>query len=163
MWRLNCSLAIYHWLFVMLIAFTAMFAVSAAVAAEWSPWPIKDSSFVAAGFKQDSGGALVVACDPDLKLLSIIYQEPRAHWETGASIDVTIKSDDGTELPTSFGIAIGPTQLVVKNEKAFDLSTMMHSKTYFTVRVGDLARSFPNTNFRKAVEPVLQTCADHWQ
>jgi hypothetical protein len=162
MWSFGRSLAMCRWLFAMLIACTAMLTVLPAIATEWSPWPIKDSSSVAAGFKQDSGGTLVVVCDPNSKLLSIIYQEPRAHWDIGASIDVTIKSDDGTALPTSFGIVLGPTQLVVRNEKAFDFSTMMHSKTYFTVRVDDLARSFPNTNFRNAVEPVLQACSDHW-
>ena len=56
MWSLNCSLVTYRWPFAMLFAFTAMLTGLPTEAAEWSLWPIKDSSSVGAGFKQDSAG-----------------------------------------------------------------------------------------------------------
>jgi len=74
--------------------------------------------------KENDGGSLLVKCNTQTKLISINFEEPLAEWERGATVDVFIKSDDGTTLPPSFGLVTAPTQLILKNQRPFDLSTM---------------------------------------
>jgi hypothetical protein len=60
-------------------AFVLAVASSRAFAADWAPWPTpKGSSVVSAGFTHDDGGALVVMCDTQKRLISIWIREPRA-------------------------------------------------------------------------------------
>ena len=72
------------------------------------------------------------------------------------------RSDDGRELKPSTGVVIGPTRIVVKEELTFDLIIMGDSKSFFAIGVGGYARIFPIANFKKATQPVLAACGDHW-
>jgi hypothetical protein len=140
-------------------------AATAAVAAEWIPWPTpKGSTWVGAGFKHDDGGSLVIICDPNKKLISYVLVEPRAHWQTGTTVVVRVKADDGTETPNtpSSGAVIEPTQLVVGEESTWDLYIMGQASHFFAVGAGDYARIFPVANLKEATTPVLRTCGDHW-
>jgi hypothetical protein len=50
-----------------------LLSISETRSAEWGTWPAsKGSPYVAAGFRHDDGGALVIACDPKARLISIV-------------------------------------------------------------------------------------------
>jgi len=132
-----------------------------AASGEWRSWPSsKDSLFVAAGFRHDDGGALIVMCDPEAKLMSIGIEEPRASWTAGTPMEITTKADTGRTNGPSHGVAIAPTRLVVKEQSTWDLSTMGNAKSFFAIGVGAYARIYPTANFRKVVDPVLAASGD---
>jgi len=70
--------------------------------------------------------------------------------------------DTGSDPGASKAIVIGPTRYVVKEEATFHLAAMGQATSYFAVGTGDYARIFPAADFRKATEPVLRACGDHW-
>lgn len=141
----------------------ALAGSGAMMAGEWGPWPTStDNPLVAAGFKHDDGGALIVMCDPKIKIVSIGIEEPRASWQPGATMNVITKSDDGAALPPSNGVVIAPTRLVIKYQATFDLWTMSNAKNIFAVSVGDYVRTYPTAKFREAVDPILRACGDHF-
>jgi hypothetical protein len=127
----------------------------------WGPWP-SDLTAVAAGFKHDDGGALIIQCDKTKRFMSYVLEEPRAHWQKGAPISVTTKADDGATTGPSAGVVIGPTRLVVGEQSTWDIVTMGNAKTFFAIGDGVHARVFPTANFRTALDPVLRACGDHW-
>src|SRR5581483_10993865 len=94
--------------------------------------------------------------------LSIAFELPQAKWTAGQGIDVMTLPDSGQEPSPSGGFITGPTQVVLKHDPTFDLWTMAQAKGWFKLSVGDFARVFPVENFRKAVDPVLKACGDHW-
>jgi hypothetical protein len=144
-------------------ALALAFTIPRAFCGEWKMLPrINDNPLVAANFKHDDGGTLVVMCDTNTKIVSIGLDEPRAHWQTGASMQLTTKADEGSELTPSTGLVIGPTRIVVKYQATFDLWTMSQAKNDFVVSVGDYARIFPAANFKTVVDPVLRACGDHF-
>jgi hypothetical protein len=136
---------------------------------QWGPWPSANN--VAAGIEQD-GAELVVMCDqnagralhPDSRgLILILFHEPRANWPKGARVGVVTISDGGGQPASpSDGIAAGLTIVVLKNSATWELWEMGHAKDTFTIRAGSYTRTFPAANLRKAVEPVLDACGDHW-
>jgi hypothetical protein len=93
--------------------------------------------------------------------MSILLNETRAKWATGTTMKVTTKTDTGEEF-TAAGTTVGPTQLAIGEEATFSLNTMGKARASFVVGNGVYARVFPAANFRKAVEPVLAACGDHW-
>jgi hypothetical protein len=136
---------------------------SVAFGAEWGPWQVaKDSPFVAAGFKHDDGGTLLVMCDTQTKLMSLMLNEPRAKWKAGETMKLTTRADDGTDSGASTGVVIGPTQLVVKDESTFDLYVMGKAKSFFATGARGYARIWPTANLKKSTAPVLGACGDHW-
>jgi hypothetical protein len=140
----------------------ARLVASEADVGDWGPWPnSKDSPFVAAGFKHDDDGALIIMCDTNAKLMSLGIEEPRASWKAGTPMEVTTKADTGTNGP-SHGVAIAPTRLIVKDDSTGDLHTMGKVQGFFAIGVGGYARIYPTANFRKAVDPVLAACGDHF-
>jgi hypothetical protein len=133
---------------------------------------------IAAGLEQDDA-KLVVMCDPDKgralhssreidllgnpRLILIFLHEPRANWPKDAKVAVMTTSDDGSHSSSpSDGFAIGSTTLMLKNSAIWELSVMGAAKASFTIRAGAYTRTFPAANLRKAVEPVLHACSDHW-
>ena len=83
---------------------------SAALSAEWEPWQTpKDSPFVGAGFKHDDGGTLLVLCDKQKRLMSLMLNEPRASWKEGDTMEWQTRGDDGSQMKPSTGVVIGPT------------------------------------------------------
>ncbi len=139
------------------------FTSSVAMGAEWGPWPApKDGSFAAAGFKHDDGGALVIVCNTRARLISILIEEPRARWNKGATMSVTVRSDNGTELKPSTGVVTGPTQLIVQEQATWDLWIMGKANKFFATGVGGYARIFPTANFKPITAPVLAACGDRW-
>jgi hypothetical protein len=148
-----------------LIAFLAVTCLApGANSTEWRSWPTpKDSPFVGAGFKHDDGGSFVVLCDTKARLMSILIVEPRAKWQSGATMNVITRADDGTESnPASAAVVIGATQIVIKERSTFDLFTAGKAKTFFATGVGGYARIWPVVNFKKATDSVLKACGDHW-
>jgi len=117
---------------------------------------------VAAGFKHDDGGALIVMCDTKAKLMSLGIEEPRASWTAGTPMEVTTKADIGKTNGPSHGVVIAPTRVIVKDDSTWDLSTMGDAQAFFAIGVGGYARIYPTENFRKAVDPVLAACGDHF-
>jgi hypothetical protein len=95
-------------------------------------------------------------------LISILIDEPRASWTKGATMPVTVRSDDGTQLTPSTGTVVNPTQIVIREQATFDLATMGKANKFFATGVGGYARIFPTANFKKATAPVLAACGDHW-
>jgi len=140
-----------------------VFFASEAIGAEWEPWPSPQGSpLVAAGFNHDDGGTLLVICDTKQRLMSIMFNEPRATWKEGDRIEVTTRADDGSQMKPSAGIVIAPTRIVVKDESTWDLYTMGKARSFFATGVGGYARVWPLANFKKTTGPVLQACGDHW-
>jgi hypothetical protein len=136
---------------------------SDAAGAEWAAWPRQQGSpMVAAGFKHDDGGTLLIVCDTQKRLMSILLSEPRATWKEGDTIKVTTRADDGSQMAPSTGIVIGPTSIVVKDESTWDLYTMGKANGFFATGVGGYARVWPTTNFKKMTGPVLKACGDNW-
>jgi hypothetical protein len=135
-----------------------------ALCAEWRPLEgAKGSPFVSAGFKHDDGGSLIVACDTQSRLISIVMDEPRANWRPGATLSLTTRADDGSEQkPASTGLVIGPARLIIKDEATWDLSTAGRAKVFFATGVGGYARIWPAANFKTATDSVLKACGDHW-
>lgn len=130
---------------------------------EWGPWPsAPDSPFVAAGFRHDDGGALVIMCNTKEKIMSLGIEEPRASWTPKTPMEVTTKADTGQTNGPSYGLAIAPTRVVVKDDSTWDLSTMGNARVFFAIGVGGYARIYPIANFRKFVDPVLAACGDHF-
>jgi|ERR1700722_680924 len=137
-------------------------SASAAVA-EWKSWPISaDNPLVAAGFKHDDGGTLLVICNRKTKLMSIAVEEPRAHWEPKTPIEVTTRADTGESNGPSHGFVIAPTRLVVEEQSTWDINTMSHAKAFFAMGAGGYARIYPVEGFREMVEPILMACGDHF-
>jgi hypothetical protein len=135
----------------------------------WATWPNVN---VAAGIEQD-GAEFVVMCDPGAGralhpdsrgLILIQFHEPRANWPKDAKVEMMTISDDGRPRPSgaSNGTATGSTTVLIKNEATWELSVIADAKESFTIKAGSYTRSFPATNLRKAVEPVLEACGDHW-
>jgi hypothetical protein len=117
---------------------------------------------------QDKGRALSGSREIDLLgnpgLILIFLHEPRANWSKDAKVAVMTTSDDGSRpySSPSDGFAINSTTLMLKNAATWELNVMGHAKTWFTIRAGAYTRTFPAANLRKAVEPVLHACGDHW-
>jgi hypothetical protein len=139
--------------------------------AEGRAWAAVPNANVTAGIDQD-GAHLAVMCDPGAGralhpesrgLILIFFHEPRANWPKGASVEVVTISDDGRRGPSpSDGTATDLTTVMLKNSATWELAVMGGAKTSFTIRAGSYTRTFPVTNLRKAVEPVLRACGDHW-
>jgi hypothetical protein len=55
------------------------------------------SGFVGADYTHDDGGALVILCNTSRKLISYLLVDPRAHWEKGSPVTLTIKTDVGSQ------------------------------------------------------------------
>jgi len=127
----------------------------------WGPWP-SDLTAVAAGFKQDDGGTLIIQCDKSKRFMSYVLEEPRAHWQKGAPVSVTVRADDGSQTGPSTGVVIGQTRLIVGEQSIWDIVTMSTAKSFFAIGDGAYARIFPTANFRDALDPVLQACGAHW-
>jgi hypothetical protein len=134
--------------------------VSSADAGDWGPWPI-DNPYVAAGFEHDDGGKLLVLCDSKARFISLVIEETRANYQQGASVALIIRSDAGNEVRPS-GIAMNSKTLIIKEEATFGIWTMGQATKVIVLGDGTYARIFPAANFRKAVEPVLRACGDHW-
>lgn len=147
----------------LLLLIGLIFGWSTAWAAEWGPWPTSPAGhIVAAGYKHDDGGALVVMCDRASKLISLGLQEPRANWTPGSPKKFMTRADDGTQLNEDVGIVLDKTLLILKEPSTWHLSAMGKASATFAVGTGEYARIFPVANFRKAIEPVLAACGDHW-
>ncbi len=134
-----------------------------AVAADWGPWPLQSGSpFVAAGYKHDDGGALIVMCDKKEKVISLALQETRADWTPGTTMKFMTRTDDGTQLNDDVGFVIDKTHLVLKEPSTWHLYAMGKATATFAVGTGTYARVFPVANLKRATEPVLAACGDHW-
>lgn len=129
---------------------------------EWRTEAVAADNSVIASFKHNDGAELSIICRTGDKSLSIAFELPQAKWTTGQGIDVMTLPDSGQEPSPSGGFITGPTQVVLKHDPTFDLWTMAQAKGWFKLSVGDFARVFPVENFRKAVDPVLKACGDHW-
>jgi hypothetical protein len=141
----------------------ATFAPVRAKEGEWGPWPLSsDSPFVAAGYKHDDGGALIVMCNTKTRLISLVLQETRADWTLGATMKFMTRADDGTELNDDVGLVLDKTHLILKESSTWHLNAMGKARATFAVGTGEYARIFPAANFRRAVEPVLAACGDRW-
>ena len=144
------------------LAALSLLCISIAVPASAADWgPVQGQRFVGVGYVHDDEGALFVLCDPDTKLMSILLNETRAKWTAGLPMSVTTRADTGDEF-TAAGKTLGPTQLAIAQEATFSLNTMGKARASFIVGNGVYARVFPAANFRRAVEPVLAACGDHW-
>jgi hypothetical protein len=115
-----------------------------------------------ATFTRNDGSELSVICNTDDKRLTITYRQPEAKWTAGEGINVITLPDSGQQPSPSYGLITGPTQVVLKHDPTFDLWTMAQAKDTFKLSVGDFARVFPAANFRRAVDPVLKACGNHW-
>src|SRR5262249_13363411 len=88
---------------------------------QWDKWP---NANIAAGIEQDDA-KLVVVCDPSAGralhpdsrgLILIFLHEPRANWPKDAKVAVMTISDDGRQYSSpSYGLAIEPTSVILKN------------------------------------------------
>ena len=147
---------------IMRLAAFSLICILTALPASAADWgPVKKQGFVGVGYVHDDEGALFVLCDTDTKLMSILLNEIRAKWTAGTPMNVTTKADTGDEF-TAAGKTVGPTQLAIGQEATFSLNAMGKARASFIVGNGRYARVFPAANFRKAVEPVLAACGDHW-
>lgn len=142
--------------------FALALAPAAALAGEWRTLSAPDQHRVVASFDNNDGGSLLVICDTATRQVSIAVHDPKARWPQGQVIEVITLPDTGQELSPGHGYVVGPTQLVLKYQATFDLWTMGQAKTAFRVSAGDYVRSYPATNFRSVVEPVLNACGDRW-
>jgi hypothetical protein len=140
-------------------ALTLALAASEAISGEWGTWPGSNTTYVAAGIEQD-GAALIAICNAERMLLSIGFEEPHASWQRGAPVDVVTIPDGTNPLPLSHGVAIAPTRVIIENDETW--RTMGQASKSLTISVGDYARIFPIANLRKALEPVLHACGNHW-
>ncbi len=131
-------------------------------AQEWRTQAVPADNNIIASFRYGDGSALSVICSTDTKLLTIAFLEPQAKWTAGQGIDVITLPDSGQQPSPSYGLITGSTQVVLKHDPTFDLWTMAQARDTFKLSVGDFARVFPAANFRRAVEPVLRACGDHW-
>lgn len=134
---------------------------SKGMCSEWNALP-QNNNQIAASFKNDDGGLLVVACDTTTKTISIRLDEPRAHWRTGVPMSWITKADAGAAFVPSNGIVIAPTQIIVKDQSKLDIQTMGQARSFFMVDVGHYSRIFPATNFKNAISSVLNACGEHW-
>lgn len=132
------------------------------VKAEWHTRAIPADNHLIATFTHNDGSQLSIVCSTDDKRLTITYRQPQAKWTAGEGIEVITLPDSGQQPSPSYGLITGPTQVVLKHDPTFDLWTMAQARDTFKLSVGDFARVFPAANFRRAVEPVLQACGDHW-
>jgi hypothetical protein len=140
-----------------------VFAASAAICGNqvWGPSSLP-SGYVGADYTHDDGGALIIMCDTSKNLISYLLVDPRAHWETGKSVSLTTKADDGSTSGPTAAVAVEPTKLMAREQSTWDISTMGKAKMFFAMGDGVYARIFPTANFREATTPVLQACGDHW-
>jgi hypothetical protein len=146
------------------VAFFIICLMSAPYArsADWEAWPLPtDSPFVAAGYKHDDGGALVIMCDTKTKLISLALQETRANWTPLINMRFITKADTG-DMVEDVGIVLDKTHLILKEPATWHLNTMGKAKATFAIGTGEYARIFPVLNFQKATEPVLAACGDTW-
>src|SRR5262249_567282 len=94
-----------------------LFAASGAICGDQVWWPSSPSSlpsgFVGADYTHDDGGALVIFCDTSKKLISYLLIDPRAHWQKGTPVSLTIRADDGSASGPTAAVVIAPTKLVV--------------------------------------------------
>jgi hypothetical protein len=127
----------------------------------WGPWPTAKDDLVAAGYKHDDGGALVVQCGTKIKLISIILQEPRASWQAGGRMNFMTRPD-GIQIAPAKALVVDPTTLELKEDATRNLTAMGKATNYFAVGTGEYARIFPAADFRKSVEPVMEACGGHW-
>src|SRR5271166_977778 len=134
-------------------------AASDAFAGDWGSWPGSDSTFVAAGIEQD-GAALIVICDTERMRISLGFEEPRARWQRGERMDVVAVADGTKPLQPLQGVVIEPTRVVVENNANW--WAMGQARHLVAITVGDYVRIFPVANLRKALEPVLHECGQHW-
>lgn len=147
---------------VVALLLALVLAPAAAISGEWRTWSAPDQHHVGASFSDNGGVSLVVTCDTASKHVSIAVNDPKARWPQGQVIDVITLPDSGQEVSPGHGYVIAPTQFVVRHQAAFDLWTMGQAKDAFKVSAGDYVRSYPATNFRTAIEPVLQACGERW-
>jgi hypothetical protein len=103
-----------------------------------------------------------VACNTKTRLAAIVIEELRASWQTGSTMNVTTRADDGTQLKPSRGSIVGPTKVVITEEATFVLYASGRGTRFFMTGDGTYARVWPAANFKRATEPVLRACGDHW-
>jgi hypothetical protein len=146
------------------VALPIVFAASEAFCGDqvWGPSSSLPSGYVGADYTHDDGGALVILCNTNKKLISYLLVDPRAHWEKGAQVSLTTKADDGSTTGPSAAFVIGPTKLMVGEQSTWDINIMGKAQAFFAMGDGVYARIFPATNFRTATAPVLQACGDSW-
>jgi hypothetical protein len=129
----------------------------------WVSWPTGAVGYVAAGFRQDDGGSLVVLCDSTKKQLHLGLIEPRANWQRGQQMKFITRIDTGSDANDTVGRVTQRDQLVVTPEDtSLHLNVMEKATLWFAVGMGDYSRVFPVVGFRKAMEPVLRACGNHW-
>ena len=132
-------------------------------AGDWGRWPLQsDSPFVAAGYRHDDDGALIVMCDKKTKLISLALQETRANWTPGTTMKFMTKADNETQLNDDMGLVLDKTHLILKEPSTWHLNAMGKATATFAVGTGEYTRIFPTAKFREAVAPVLAACGDHW-
>lgn len=146
---------------LLISALMILFVAFSAKAADWSQCRAP-GDLIAACFTHDDGGALYVMCDAKKKLMSILLIEPRATWQKNTPMNVITRASDGKQFSPSHGIVVDEHMVLVVNDSTWDISTMGDAKGAFIVSAGDYARVFPTANFRKAVDPVMATCGDHF-
>jgi hypothetical protein len=107
---------------------------------------------------------LFVMCDTTKKLLHLGLIEPRANWQQrGQQMKFITRIDTGDDVNDTVGRVTHRDQLVVSPEDMmWNLDVMGKATLWFAVGAGDYSRVFPVSGFRKAMEPVLQACGDHW-
>lgn len=132
-----------------------------ALCADWAP--VQTPNLVGVQYVHDDGGALIVVCDSRGKLIRILHTEPRANWTEGDTVNTTTTDDAGISTTSKYGKAISRIAIIVENESTFDLFRMGQAKRFFTVSIGNYARIYPATGFKRATEPVLRACGDSWQ
>ena len=129
----------------------------------WGPWSLPNlPSLIGTQFLHDDGGSLTIMCDRTKHLISYILTEPRANWQKDSTIEIKVRADDGTETGPTHGHVLKADAAAVLEESTFDIHTMGKATTWFAMGDGVYARIFLAANFRKAMEPVLQACGDHW-
>lgn len=149
-------------LYVVVSAALSLFLLSMGAPASAAGWqPVEGKGFVGVGFVHDDEGAIFILCDPNTRLISILWNETRAKWTTGTPMKVTTRADAGDEYVAE-GRVVGPSQLAIGQEATFSLHAMGKAVATFAVGNGVYARIFPAANFRKAVAPVLAACGDSW-
>jgi hypothetical protein len=163
--RLGCELG-RRYPGIVVAALLVVLVPSDAICGEWSKRP---GANLAVGIEQD-GADFVVMCDqkagralhPDSRgLILNFFHDPRANWQKGQDMDVLTVSDDSNH-DNSKGIVIESTWVMIKNGATWELSVIGKAKTWFLISVSSYTRTFPAANMRKAVEPVLGACGDHW-
>jgi hypothetical protein len=139
------------------------FASPASADQAWAPWPTGAAGYVAAGFRHDDGGSLVVMCDTTKKLLHLGLIEPRANWQRGQQMKFMTRPDSGDDVIDSLGRVTRRDEVTVSPEDTtFHLNAMGTATGGIAVGTGEYARVFPAAGFRKAMERVLKACGDSW-